>query len=74
MSFNSVFDNVPFKAVSCAVCSFSTTQAYPDIPQKVAATGHTAAQDSGLKTPHNPQVSETPGHIFPICLHENCRA
>ena len=49
-------------------------QAYPDVPQNIAATGHTAPHDSGLSTAHNPHVSDTPGHIAPICLQENCLA
>ena len=48
--------------------------AYPDEPQKIAATGQTTPQESGLRTAHNPQVTETPGHSFPICLQENCLA
>ena len=52
----------------------SILQAYPDVPQNIAATGHTAPHDSGLSTAHSPQVSDTPGHIFPTCLQENCLA
>ena len=70
------YKEISIRIIPCSIASSFDfiLQAYPEVPQNIAATGHTAPHDSGLSTAHNPHDSDTPGHIFPICLQENCLA